>query len=280
MRKRQKIKAIITLLLVMCLTIFSATMASAEEGLNVGDVLPDDMAEGLEGGSTAEDNAEISKDSGKHKEENTYYSEDSVNTIQDNADNFASSGDINKEGNEESGIDSAPEHSTGIGSSDTPIAPAPSDENIFEEIYGMVEDNADKILAGLAFIGTLIVGIAYKSGLMPLLRDALSKLRVAVEKVKENGEVAKESTDLNMREMKESLMDISTSLDRMKWQYDSLDTLCKEREKHQRIMLEQIDMLYAIFMASALPQYQKEEIGEKIGRMREELKIYDTEEQI
>ena len=39
-----------------------------------------------------------------------------------------------------------------------------------------------------------------------------------------------------------------------------------------RLVIEgQIDMLYAIFMSSALPQYQKDEIGERIKLMREVL---------
>ena len=42
------------------------------------------------------------------------------------------------------------------------------------------------------------------------------------------------------------------------------------------ILAGQIDMLYSIFMSSGLPQYQKDEIGEKIKEMREELKSYEA----
>ena len=39
------------------------------------------------------------------------------------------------------------------------------EENIFDSIYSSLESNADKIFSILAFIGTLVVGVGYKSGL-------------------------------------------------------------------------------------------------------------------
>ena len=33
----------------------------------------------------------------------------------------------------------------------------------------------------------------------------------------------------------------------------------------------QIDMLYDVFMSSALPQYQKDAVGERIAKMKEAL---------
>ena len=63
-----------------------------------------------------------------------------------------------------------------------------SNPNLFDEVYSLMEENADKIFAILAFLGTLVVGIGYKSNLLPLLRDALSKLKSSIEKVKEDGD--------------------------------------------------------------------------------------------
>ena len=41
-----------------------------------------------------------------------------------------------------------------------------------------------------------------------------------------------------------------------------------EYEKLRFIIEGQIDMLYDIFMSSALPQYQKDAVGERIGKMK------------
>ena len=159
-----------------------------------------------------------------------------------------------------------------------------TDKNIFEESYKLLEDNADKIFSVLAFIGTLVVGIGYKSGLLPLLREALSKLKASLDGVKAEGERNMEMTTEMFTELVDaveninlSLRDNAEELNRIGWQFDDYQKFCKERESMRLVMLGQIDMLYAIFMSSSLPQYQKDEIGEKIGSMREELRCYESE---
>ena len=69
-----------------------------------------------------------------------------------------------------------------------------SSNNIFEDIYRLLEANADKIFSILAFIGTIVVSIGYKSGLLPLLRDALSKLKGSIDKVKEDNDTSNRTT--------------------------------------------------------------------------------------
>ena len=164
--------------------------------------------------------------------------------------------------------------------------PSPiTSENIFDDIYRLIEANADKIFSILAFIGTLVVSIGYKSGLLPLLRDALSRLKSSIDKVKEEGEnnnrnTNKRISDINslVSEIKDTLVQNTEEISRVKWQFESYEEMCREREKMRTIMQNQIDMLYAIFMSSALPQYQKDEIGTKISKMREELCGYETQE--
>lgn len=161
-----------------------------------------------------------------------------------------------------------------------------SESNVFEETYNLLRANADKIFSVLAFIGTLIVGIGYKSGLLPLLREALSKLKASLDGVKTESEATKAMTNEKFTqlssaidEINESLFKNSRELDRIGWQFEDYEQFCKERESMRLILLGQIDMLYAIFMSSALPQYQKDEIGERISLMREELSKYESEQE-
>ncbi len=152
------------------------------------------------------------------------------------------------------------------------------EQNLFEEIYEVIELNADKIFSVLAFVGTLIVGLGYKSGLLPLLRDALSKLKGAIDGVKADSETAKAETGERLREISCAVESIEEQLSAMKWQYESYEDICRDRESLRLILQGQIDMLYSIFMTSALPQYQKDEVGERISEMREELKNYESGE--
>ena len=160
----------------------------------------------------------------------------------------------------------------------------PHKENIFNEIYGELEGNADKIFSILAFLGTLVVGVGYKRGFVPLLRDALSKLKGSIDLAKEESDknnliTESKIDDINtaINEIRDGLTKSNEELSRINWQFESYSELLLEREKLKCILKGQMDMLYAIFMSSSLPQYQKDEIGEKIAELREELLDYETE---
>ena len=166
--------------------------------------------------------------------------------------------------------DEAPEYDTNVDES------GDINTNLFEEIYSLVELNADKIFSILAFIGTIVVSVGYKSGLLPLLRDALSKLKGAIDGVKADGETNKAMTDQRLTEISSALALICGDIEHMNGQCNDTEQLIKDRETLRLILQGQIDMLYAIFMSSALPQYQKDEVGERINQMREELKSYGS----
>ena len=165
------------------------------------------------------------------------------------------------------------------------VVAEPTEENVFAEIYAVVRANADKIFSALAFIGTLIVGAMYKSGLLPLLSDALGKFKGTLEGIKSENERYESLTGAKLSEMGVSIKNIEKSIEdtngeiaRIESELSVYEEALAERESMKIILLGQIDMLYSIFMASSLPQFEKEEIGNKIARMREELNSYEKQE--
>ncbi len=150
--------------------------------------------------------------------------------------------------------------------------------NIFEEIYIQLESNADKIFSALAFIATLIVGIFYKSGLLPLLKDALSRLKSTIDKAKEAEEAHSNQTNSKIDAISETVAQMEKQINSIELGSRDIEKLCRERDAMRTILTSQVDMLYAIFICSSLPEYQKEEIGLKIQQMREELSIYEQAE--
>lgn len=159
------------------------------------------------------------------------------------------------------------------------------EENVFAEIYAVVRANADKIFSALAFVGTLIVGAMYKSGLLPLLSDALGKFKGTLEGIKSENERYESLTGAKLSEMGVSIKNIEKSVEdtgsqiaRIESELSVYEKALAERESMKIILSGQIDMLYSIFMASSLPQFEKEEIGNKIARMREELNSYEKQE--
>jgi len=160
-----------------------------------------------------------------------------------------------------------------------------TEENVFEEIYAVAVANADKIFSVLAFIGTLIVGAMYKSGLLPLLSDALSKFRGTLDGIKSENERYESIVSAKISDIGTSIKNIEESIDktngeiaRVESSLATYERALAERESMKIILSSQIDMLYSIFMASSLPQFEKEEIGNKISKMREELNSYEGNE--
>lgn len=158
-------------------------------------------------------------------------------------------------------------------------------ENIFEEIYTLVMENSDKIFSILAFLGTLVVGIGYKSGLLPLLRDALSRLKGEMDDIKADGDKNNrlvgerfDKTSQAIERIEKTLTENTKELSRIEWQFESYEELLRERNALKTILEGQMYLLYSIFMSSSLPQYQKDMIGERIEALREELKSYEKVE--
>lgn len=156
-----------------------------------------------------------------------------------------------------------------------------AERNIFEQIYAVAESNADKIFSALAFIGTLIVGAMYKSGLLPLLSDALSKFKGTLDGIKSENEryesiVGAKVSDIgtSIKSIEQSIEKTNGEIERIESELSVYETALAERESMKIILSSQIDMLYSIFMTSSLPQFEKEEIGNKISKMREELNSY------
>ena len=237
MKERKNIfKAIITLLLVLCLSL----------GIGVRSIAAEDDTN-----SAADSNeSETVESGGGFSQENGQF------------DTFAPESEV-QNGDEKPKIEEKSDEGGDIG------------ENVFEEIYAALEQNADKIFSILAFVGTLLVGIGYKSGLLPLLREAIAKLKGSIDGVKADGELSRAKTDERLAEVSRALERIDVSLAEMKLDSEKIEDMARERKSIGLLLEGQIDMLYSIFMTSALPQYQKDEVGEKISLMREELKIYE-----
>ncbi len=155
-------------------------------------------------------------------------------------------------------------------------------ENPFEVIFQLICNYSGEIFSALAFLGTLIVAHFYKRGMLPALRSALGNVSTALGAASDKTEEAlllikkKTETIDSMLEYSGGVIDdVAGSLERVESELKAVKESRDERAAYKTIMLSQVDMLYDIFMSSALPQYKKDEIGERIGAMREELKLCD-----
>ena len=159
-------------------------------------------------------------------------------------------------------------------------------ENVFSEIFEQIKSYATEIFCAMTFIGSLILAYAYKKGLLPLIEKTLLSIGSSVSKIKErteSGAVATEelgasitakleNSEALVNNMIDKIGEMNAELSQIKTSELERTDNCKELSI---IVSTQIDMLYDIFMSSALPQYQKDAVGEKVAKMKEMLKEND-----
>ena len=154
-----------------------------------------------------------------------------------------------------------------------------TDENVFEKIYADVGEYATEILCAMTFAGSMILAFAYKKGLLPIVRGSLLNIGNAVSKVKDSvGESAEKGAKLG-ESIEKGLEDTKNVLDGLVEKISELDAAlverlsdeserAREQEVLKLVLISQIDMLRDIFMSAALPQYQKDAVGERIAKMK------------
>ena len=159
------------------------------------------------------------------------------------------------------------------------------ESNIFELAYEAVLAHADRILSALSFIGAMLVGFAYKKGLMPMVNDALTRLSGTVKGIKENADKESAVRADEMKLVKEGIAVLESSISGWTEAMSDIDrrlgSICEGSEQLaglKSVMRAQVEMLYDIFISSALPEYQKEAVGMRINEMKKLLEAEDLNE--
>ena len=149
------------------------------------------------------------------------------------------------------------------------------EENLLSKIYAQICEYSGEILAAMTFAGSLILAFAYKKGLLPIVKTSLLSIGNALGKMKdsvsENAEMGKalgEKLECGLEKAKEVIDGLGDKVDALELALSEKLSEESEKERFKFIMQAQIDMLYDIFMSSALPQYQKDAVGERIAEMK------------
>lgn len=151
-------------------------------------------------------------------------------------------------------------------------------QNPFAMMFDTVKDYATEIFCSLSLVCSLVLAYCYKRGLIPLLTGGLNSLSGVIKSVKESTERGEGETrelakivTARLCEAESALDIITASIGDLSARLDALSEDKQEKEQMKVILGAQVDMLYSIFMTSALPQYQKDEVGARIAAMREAL---------
>lgn len=151
-------------------------------------------------------------------------------------------------------------------------------KNLFEAAYELACENLDKILSALAFCGTLLVGFAYKKGLLPTLERALERLSDSVRSINEGAQKSAEEGEAFLTSLAEkldagrrALAQTQKELDLLHADLEKAERSADEAELLRAIMRTQAELLRDIIMTSSLPQYMKDKAGESFAQMAAKL---------
>ena len=151
-------------------------------------------------------------------------------------------------------------------------------KSVFDLAKEFVTDNCSEILSLMTFIGSLVIAFTYKKGLLPRLSGALKGIGGSVGELKENTEKSVSEINGKMDEIckesktTESLCQaLGERIEALSIDLDEIKGAKGERERMQAILAAQVDMLYDVFMSSALPQYSKDAVFERINAMKSAL---------
>ncbi len=153
-----------------------------------------------------------------------------------------------------------------------------TEENIFTTLYNWVVLNVGEIFSLLTLITSALLAFTYKKGLLPKLGGALGKISSLVGSISKNTDEALSSLGEGYNKITDTLSGVSSLCEGL---CDEISTLSArldesadtkgELEKMKIILASQVDMLYDIFLSSALPQFAKEAVAERVSAMRRAL---------
>ena len=151
-------------------------------------------------------------------------------------------------------------------------------DGFFAALYEAVVKHAAEIASAAAAICSIALAFAMRRGLTPMLRDALSSVAGSVGKLSEGVRESEERAKEISNALAERLGAAEETVARLS---EVIAAIEKERsgEAEEELMREdvltvmsaQIEMLYDVFMSSALPQYKKDAVGERVSLMRKQL---------
>ena len=150
--------------------------------------------------------------------------------------------------------------------------------NLFERIYSAISANLSDILCALTLVGSIILAIAYKKGLMPILTGAVSAIGKGVGRLQGEAEKFNKESAEQISGIAEKVASVAEIIESFSERLSALEReIERANEGGERfdVILKAVsaeaELLYDIFMSSALPQYQKDAVSKRINEINSTL---------
>lgn len=152
------------------------------------------------------------------------------------------------------------------------------EKNVFSALFAEAEKHAAEILSSLSFVASLVIMFCYKKGFLPLVQNGINSLGSGVRNICDNANELLKDTEAISSELSLRIESVEKSIENLIESLKLIDSkISKSEEKNRdiknlkKVTECQIDMLYEIFSNAALPHYLKENMGEKISKMKSDI---------
>ncbi|MFA5562256.1 MAG: hypothetical protein WDA00_06430 [Eubacteriales bacterium] len=174
-----------------------------------------------------------------------------------------------------------PDPADGTGGEDAPSLREGSAETPWAgRLLVLLEEYTGEVLCALTLLSSLVLAFLYKKGLLPLLSGGLSALGSAVGKVRDATARLTDETEGKLDRFFESVAPVLAKIEAVSAYADHLaaetrtlecrlEAAAGERQVMQTLLSAQADLFYGFFMAVNLPQYQKDELGQRYRQMKD-----------
>lgn len=149
-----------------------------------------------------------------------------------------------------------------------------NEDNVFAMLYSYLTEHIGEIFSALAFVASVILMLCYKKGFVPLLKSGIGALSGGVKSLGEETKSIEKHAEALFTEVSERLDYSENVLQKMSELLDTLSQKLGDVEERdltlkrlECVLTGEVDMMYEIFMAAALPQYLKEKVGEQVAKM-------------
>lgn len=143
-----------------------------------------------------------------------------------------------------------------------------------EQILSLIETHMAELFSALTLVGSMVLAYSYKKGLVPTLWGGLSSIAQTAEKTSERTRELAEMAEGSISSMTQAATPIFEKIEEMCKGADQLAEQARQLEVRVReaeddralvktLMAGVADMLYGVFSSANLPQYAKEQIGQR-----------------
>ncbi|MBP3437232.1 MAG: hypothetical protein J6K61_04940 [Clostridia bacterium] len=158
------------------------------------------------------------------------------------------------------------------------------EKRVFTNAIGdFLRENAEKIFCALACIASLIPGFLYKTGLLPLLRSALSALSDSANKAGKKTEEFSANAEEKLASLQQgasAVLQVSENTvallqeaeERLAALEEALAQNLKEKQKTTAALQTETELLFRMLQCANLPQAQKDAMSSSFFALQQTLK--------